>query len=144
MEASSFTETSLPSQPLAIQPSIGHAKGIMLDLSHFDPPVHDTDPLNRVRPSLSHSMLKRMASVPDQSFSEPWQPALGALVTIFTGGDAQQWRISHVKKGIGTSITITHGSNVMTVDKGWSTRRSGAPEARLLWRQPPQTYHQLL
>ena len=64
-------------------------------------------------------MLKRMASVPDQAFPELWQPALGAQVTIFTGNDAQQWRISHIKKGIGTSITITHESSVMTVDKGW-------------------------
>ena len=77
-------EASLPSQPRATQLSIGNAKGIMLDLPLFDPLVHGTDPLNRVHPSLSHSMLKRMASVPDQAFPELWQPTLGAQVTILT------------------------------------------------------------
>jgi len=91
----------------------------MLDLPHIDPLDHGTDPLHRVCPSFSHSMLQRMASVPDQSFPEPWRPVLGAQVTVFTGGDAQQWRISHIKKGIGTSVTITHESSVMTVDKSW-------------------------
>ena len=62
-------------------------------------------------------MLQRMASVPEQSFPEPWQPAIGALVTVYTGGDAQQWRVSHIKQGIGTSITITHESSEMKVDK---------------------------
>ena len=64
-------------------------------------------------------MLQRMASVPDQSFPEPWVPVLGAQVEVFTGGDAQQWRVSHIKNGIGTSVTITHDSSVMIVDKGW-------------------------
>jgi len=119
LEASSLIETSLPSQPPVTQPSIGNAEGTRLDLLHIDPPDHGIDPTIRVRPSLSHSILQKMASVPDQSFPEPWQPALGAPVMIFDGDDAQQWRISHIKKGIGTSVTITHESSVMTVDKGW-------------------------
>jgi len=91
----------------------------MLDLEHIGPLDHGTDPPNRVCPVLSHSMLQRMASVPDQSFPEPWQPVLGAQVMVFTGGDAQQWRVSHIKKSIGTLVTITHESSVMIVDKGW-------------------------
>jgi len=59
-------------------------------------------------------MLQRMALVPDQSFPEPWQPVIGAPVTVYTGGDAQQWRVSHhIKKGIGTLVTITHESSVV-------------------------------
>jgi len=64
-------------------------------------------------------MTQRMASVPDQSFPDPWQPIIGALVTVYTGGDAHQWRVSHIKQGIGTSITITHESCEMQVDKSW-------------------------
>jgi len=60
-----------------------------------------------------------MASVPDQSFQEPWQPVIGSLVTVYIGGDAQQWRVRHIKQGIGTSITITHESSEMKVDKNW-------------------------
>ena len=95
LEASSPIETSLP------------IKGTLLDLEHIGPLDHEIDPPNRVGLFLSHSMLQRMASVPDQSFPEPCQPVLGAQVMVFTGGDAQQWRVSHIKKGIGTSVTIT-------------------------------------
>ena len=52
-------------------------------------------------------------------FPEPWQPVIGAPVTDYTGGDAQQWRVSHIKKGIGTSVTITLESSEMQVDKDW-------------------------
>jgi len=64
-------------------------------------------------------MTQRMASVPDQSFPEPWQPIIGAPVTVYTGGDAHQWRVSHIKQGIGASITITHELIEMIVDKSW-------------------------
>ena len=64
-------------------------------------------------------MIQRMASVPDQSFPEPWQPAIGVPVTVYAGGEAQQWSVSHIKQGIGTLVTITHESSVMIVDKGW-------------------------
>jgi len=64
-------------------------------------------------------MTQRMASVPDQSFPDPWQPVIGALVTVYTGGGAHQWRVSHIKQGIGTSISITHKSSEMKVDKSW-------------------------
>jgi len=82
LEASSFTETSLPSQPRATQLSIGNAKGIILDLPLFDPLVHGTDPLNRVHPSLSHSMLKRMASVPDQAFLFEFNVLAGFAIDV--------------------------------------------------------------
>jgi len=119
LEASPPIETSTPIQTLTIQPSIGDVKGIPWDLQHIGSLDHGTDPPNRMCPFPSHSMLQIMASIPDQSFPEPWQPVLGALVEVFTGGDAQQWRVSHIKKGIGTSVTITHKSSVMIVDKGW-------------------------
>jgi len=44
---------------------------------------------------------------------------IGAPVTVYIGGDAHKWRVSHIKQGIGTSITITHEHSEMIVDKMW-------------------------
>jgi len=44
---------------------------------------------------------------------------IGAPVTVYTGGDAHKWRVSHIKQGIGTSITITHEHSEMIVEKRW-------------------------
>ena len=63
--------------------------------------------------------LERMASVPTQSFPETWQPTIGAPVTVYTGGDAQKWRVNHIKQGIGTLITIEFENSEMIVDKTW-------------------------
>jgi len=66
-------------------------------------------------------MLEKMASVPIQSFPETWKPKIGAPVIVYTGGEAQQWRVNHIKKAIGTSVTIKFENSVMTVDKSWFT-----------------------
>jgi len=60
-----------------------------------------------------------MALVPTQSFPETWQPTIGAPVTVYTGGDAQKWRVNHIKQGIGTLITIEFENSEMIVDKSW-------------------------
>jgi len=65
------------------------------------------------------STILRGKLVPRQSFPETWQPAIGAPVTVYTGGDAQKWRINHIRQGIGTSITIKHENSEMIVDKSW-------------------------
>jgi len=44
---------------------------------------------------------------------------IGAPVTVYTGGDTHKWRVSHIKQGIGASITITHELSEMIVDKSW-------------------------
>ena len=44
---------------------------------------------------------------------------IGAPVTVYTGGDAHKWRVSHIQQGIGASITITHEPSEMIVDKSW-------------------------
>jgi len=44
---------------------------------------------------------------------------IGAPVTVYTGGDAHKWRVSHIKQGIGTSITITYEHSKMILDKSW-------------------------
>jgi hypothetical protein len=71
------------------------------------------------QPQEKETMLERMALVPTQSFSETWQPKIGAPVTVYTGGDAQKWRVNHIKKGIGTLITIEFENSEMIVDKSW-------------------------
>ena len=68
---------------------------------------------------LQETMLERMASVPTQSFPETWQPTIGSPVTVYTGGDAQKWRVNHIKQGIGTLITIEFENSKMIVDKSW-------------------------
>jgi len=54
------------------------------------------------QPQEKETMLERMALVPTQSSSETWQPKIGAPVTVYTGGDAQKWRVNHIKQGIAT------------------------------------------
>ena len=89
LEAPPPIETFPPIQSLTIPPSIGDVDGIRWDLKLMGPRDHGTDSPNRMDPLSSHSMLQKMASVPDQSFPEPWLPVLGAQVEVFTGGDAQ-------------------------------------------------------
>ena len=43
----------------------------------------------------------------------------GSPVTVYNGGEAQIWRVYHIRQGIGTSITIKHKNSEMTVDKSW-------------------------
>jgi len=71
------------------------------------------------QPQVKETMLEKMASVPTQSFPETWQPTIGAPVTVYTGGDAQKWRVNHIKQGIDTSITIKYENSEMMVDKSW-------------------------
>ena len=73
------------------------------------------------QPQEKETMLEKMALVPIQSFAETLKPKIGAPVIVYTRGAAQQWRVNHIKKGIGTSITIEIKDSVMVVDKSWFT-----------------------
>jgi len=64
-------------------------------------------------------MLEKIASIPRQSFPETWLPTTGSPVTVYNGGEAQIWRVYHIRQGIGTSITIKHKNSEMIVDKSW-------------------------
>jgi len=119
LEASFPIGTFQPIQSLTTLPPTWGDEGTTRDPGHIGPLDHATDPPHNMCPLPFYSMIQRMASVPDQSFPEPWQPGVGALVTVYNGGDAQQWRVSHIKQGIATSITITHESSEMKVDKSW-------------------------
>ena len=73
------------------------------------------------QPQEKETMLEKMTLVPIQSFPETWKPKIGAPVIVYTGGAAQQWRVNHIKKAIGTSITIEFENRVMIADKSWFT-----------------------
>ena len=63
------------------------------------------------------TMLEKMALVLIQSFPETWKPP----VRVYTGGAAQQLMVRHIKKGIGTVITIEFEDSEMIVDNSWFT-----------------------
>jgi len=67
------------------------------------------------------TILEKMALVPIQSFPETWKPKIGAPVIVYTRGAVQQWRVHHIKKGIGTAIAIEFEDSEMIVDKSWFT-----------------------
>jgi len=54
-------------------------------------------------------------------FPETWNPKIGAPFIVYTGGVAQQWRVNHIKRATGTSVTIKFENSVMTVDRSWLT-----------------------
>jgi len=67
------------------------------------------------QPQVKETMLEKMALAPIQYFPETWKPKTGAPVTVYTGGAAQRWRVNHIKKGIGTTITIEFEDSEMMV-----------------------------
>jgi len=62
-----------------------------------------------------------MLAVPIQSFPETRMPKIGELVTVYTGNTAQRWKFNHIRKGIGTTVTIKFEDSEMTVDQSWFT-----------------------
>jgi len=98
------------------------------------------------QPQMKETMLERMASVPTQSFPETRQPTIGAPVTVYTGGDAQKWRVNHIKQGIGTLIKFEFENSTMIVDKSWFMfdRLPSTTETRLLQRYCSQTHYKLI
>ena len=110
LEASPFKGTTNPTQPLTTLPPLMINEGTTRDPGHKGYPDHETDTLHTTSQLPLNSILEKIASVPSQSFPDTWQPTIGAPVTVYTGGDAQKWRVSHIRQGIGTS---------MIVDKSW-------------------------
>jgi len=65
------------------------------------------------------TMLQGMASVPIQSFSETRVPKIGEPVTVHTGNTAQLWKVTNIRKGTGTTVTIKFEDREMTLDQSW-------------------------
>jgi len=80
---------------------------------------HETDTLNTLSQPPLGSILETIALIPRQSFPETGQPTIGTPVTVYTGGDAQIWKVCHIRPGIGTSITLKYENSEMTVDISW-------------------------
>jgi len=119
LEASPSKETTTTTQPPTKLPPLMISKGATRSPGHKDNPDHEIDTLITTNQLPLHSMLEKIASVSSQSFPETWQPTIGALVTVYTGGNAQKWRVSHIRQGIGISIAIQHENSEMIVDKSW-------------------------
>ena len=67
------------------------------------------------------SILERIVLTPQQSFPEMGLITAGTPVTIYTGGHAQIWKISHSGPDSGSFVTLKHENCVFTVDKSWLT-----------------------
>jgi len=96
-----------------LRPNDGATRGP----EYKDDPNHEADTLTSQPPPCS--ILEKIASIPRQSFPETWQPTIGTPVTVYTGGDAQLWKVHHIRQGIGTSITLKHENSKMIVDMSW-------------------------
>jgi len=82
LEASPPTGTSQPIQSPTTSPSTWGDGGTTSEPGHNGSLGHETDSLHNMCPLPLNSMTQRMASVPDQSFPDPWQPMIGAPVTV--------------------------------------------------------------
>ena len=67
------------------------------------------------------SILEGIALTPQQSFPEMGPITAGTPVTIYTGGHAHIWKVSHTWPVSGTSVNLKHKNCVITVDKNWLT-----------------------
>jgi len=119
LEASPFKGTTTSTQPSTKLAPLRINEGATRGPGHKDYPNHEIDTLNTTSQLPLNSMLEKIALVPRQSFPETWQPTIGTAVTVYTRGDAQIWRVYHIRQGIGTSITIKHENSEMIVDKSW-------------------------
>jgi len=119
LEASPFKGTTTSTQPPTKLPPLQINEGATMGPGHKDYPNHEADTLNTTSQPPLNSMLEKIASVPRQSFPETWQPTIGTPVSVYTGGDAQIWRVHHIRQGLGTSITIKHENSEMIAAKSW-------------------------
>jgi len=64
-------------------------------------------------------LLERLEAAPKQSsgFPEMRQPQDEALLTVKTGGIAQQWVVNNIKIATGTFVTIQLKNREITVDE---------------------------
>jgi len=117
LEASPFQGTTTSTQPPTKLLSLMINERATRGPGHIDYPDHVTDNLPTTSQMPLDSILDKIASVPSQSFSDARQPTIGASVTVYTEGDAQKWRVSHIRQSI--SITLQHNNSEMIVDKSW-------------------------
>jgi len=88
LKASLFKGTTSSTQPPSKLPPL-MIEGSTRGPGHKYYLDHEANTLDTTSQLPLNSMLEKIASVPSQSFPETWQPTIGALVTVYTGGDAQ-------------------------------------------------------
>jgi len=119
LEASPSKGTTTSTQPPMNLAPLSANDGATRGPEYEEDPSHGLDTLHNTSQPTLGSILETIVSIPRQSFPETWHPTVGTLITVYTGGDAQIWRVHHIRQGVGTSITIKHGNSDMTVDMSW-------------------------
>ena len=119
LEASPSKGTTISTQPPINLAPLRANDGATRGPEYEEDPSHGADTLHNTSQPTLGSILETIASIPRQSFPETWYPTVGTPITVYTGGDAQIWRVHHIRQGVGTSITIKHGNSDMTVDVSW-------------------------
>jgi len=93
LEASPFKGTTTSIQPQTKLPPLRLNDGATRGPEYKDDPNHEADTLNTTSQPPLCSILEKIASIPRQSFPATWQPTIGTPVTVYTGGDAQIWKV---------------------------------------------------
>jgi hypothetical protein len=120
LEASPFRGATISIQPQKSSPLVSK------DETKSGPtceeyPNHAAGTLHTMSQPPPGSVLEGIALTPQQSLPEMGPITAGTPVTIYTGGHAQIWKISHSGPDSGPSATLKHGNCVFTVDKSWLT-----------------------
>ena len=106
LEASPFKGATI-----SIQPQKQSCPLVSKDWTHSgltceDNLNHAVGTLNTMSQPTPGSILERIALTPQQSFPEMGLIKAGTPVTIYTGGHAQIWKVSHTRPDTGTSTTL--------------------------------------
>jgi len=121
LEASPSTGTTTSIQPQKQSSPLKSNDGTTRGPTCADYLNHAAETLNTICQPPPGSILEKIALIPRQSFPEMGQITIGILVTMYTGGDAQIWKVCHIRPGIGTSITLKYENCETTVDMSWLT-----------------------
>jgi len=119
LEASPFKGTTTSIQPQIQLPPLRLTDGATRGPECKDDLNHEADTLNTMIQLPLCSILEKITLIPRQFFPETWQPTIGTPVTVYTGVNAQIWKVYHIRPGIGTSITLKHENSEMIVDMSW-------------------------
>jgi len=121
LEASPFKGATISIQPQENTFPLVSKDGTNSGPTGEENPNHVAGTLHTMSHPPPGSILEGIALTPQQSFPEMRPITAGTPVTIYTGGHAQIWKISHSGPDSGPSVTLKHENCVFTVDKSWLT-----------------------
>jgi len=121
LEAFPFKGVTIPIHPQKNTSPLMSKDGTNSGPTCEENPNHVAATLHTVSHAPPGSILEGIALTPQQSFPEMGPITAGTPVTIYTGGHAHIWKVSHTWPNSSTSVTIKHKNCVITVDKNWLT-----------------------